>query len=630
MSNQKGKGTGKNKRPERRKDSHLEKKRERSLEKRLETSLQEEDLDDLEDLRESLEEEASEESAELNDNDYLEDDVESEKDENFEFEEDENLENDENFEFDEDEEDEEDKDASEDGRNFKKSHKAKEPKYKDIDETFEMSKAQKEKMAKKAKKKTVHRGRRKKNKNGGKIAAIIIGVIVAVCVVIYIGMGLFFQNHFVFNTTVNGVDYSLESPSKVEKIMRQKVDNYSLTLVGSDGSTEAISGDEIGVAYKSGGEVEELIKQQDGWAWISSLFEKNEIVTSVGVTYDETALAQKIDGLNCVSDEGKVASENAKPVFNNGKFEVQAEVQGTQVNKEKLTEVVKSAVDGFQSEINLKDTGCYQAPAYTSTSPEVQAACDSMNSYLNASVTYDFSPNTEVVDVDDIAQWLTVDDSMNVTFNEASVGDYVANLAAKYDTVGSTRTFTSAGSGKTITISGGAFGWQIDQEAETALLIENIKNGETVTREPEYTSKGKTRDGDNDIGDTYAEVDLTNQVMYYVSGGSVVMSTNIVSGNPNTGHATPTGVHRILYKESPSTLKGTQDENGNYEYETEVTFWMPFTNDGCGFHDATWQPTFGGSWYLTNGSHGCINMSYSDAEKLYSLIQTRDPVIVHE
>lgn len=625
MSNQKGKGTGKNKRPEHRRDSHLEKKRERILEKKLETSLQEEDLDDLEDLRESLEEDSSEEPEDSNSNEDLGDEED--------FEDDQDLENDENFEFEEEEDEEaenvfEEKKDSKKPHKAKETHKAKEPKYKDIDETFEMSKAQKEKMAKK--KKTVHRGRRKKKKNSGRIALITLGTIVAACAIIYIGMGMFFQNHFVFNTTVNGVDYSLESPSKVEKIMKQKVDNYSLTLVGSDGSTEAISGDEIGVAYKSGGEVEELIKQQDGWAWISSLFEKNEIVTSVGVSYDETALAQKIDSLNCVSDEGKVASENAKPVFNNGKFEVQAEVQGTQINKDKLTEVVKSAVDGFQAEVNLKDTGCYLAPTYTSTSPEVQAACDSMNSYLNASVTYDFSPNTEVVDADDIAQWLTVDDSMNVTFNEASVGDYVANLAAKYDTVGSTRTFTSAGSGKTITISGGAFGWQIDQEAETALLIENIKNGESVTREPEYISKGKTRDEGNDIGDTYAEVDLTNQVMYYVSGGSVVMSTNIVSGNPNTGHATPTGVHRILYKESPSTLKGTQDENGNYEYETEVTFWMPFTNDGCGFHDATWQPTFGGSWYLTNGSHGCINMSYSDAEKLYNLIQTRDPVIVHE
>ncbi len=597
MSYQKGKEAGKNKKPEKGKGARSQKKNERVLEEKLANSLREEDFDDLEDSRENPEEGAEEESGKMESSAGIDDD----------FEDDEDFEDD--LEFDDDE-------------------TKKDKTYKDIDETFEMSKAQKEKMKKK--KKPVHRGRRKKNKNSGKMAVATLGVIVAACAVIYIGMGLFFQNHFVFNTTVNGVDYSLESPSKVEKIMRQKVDNYSLTLIGSDGSTEAIAGDQIGVAYKSGGEVEELIKQQDGWAWFSSLFEKNEIVTSVGVTYDEAALAQRIDALNCVSDEGKTASENAKPVYNNGQFTIQAEVQGTQVNKEKLTEVVKNAVNGFQSEVKLKDTGCYITPTYTSASPEVQAACNSMNEYLKASVTYDFSPYTEVVGAEQISQWLTVDDSMNVTFNEASVGDYVANLAAKYDTVGSTRTFTSAGSGRTITISGGEYGWKIDQEAETALLIDNIKNGETVTREPEYYSKGKTRDEGNDIGDTYAEVDLTNQVMYYVSGGSVVMSTSIVSGNPTTGHATPTGVHRILYKESPSVLKGTQDENGNYEYETEVTFWMPFTNDGCGFHDATWQPTFGGSWYLTNGSHGCINMSYSDAEKLYSLIQTRDPVIVHD
>ena len=68
--------------------------------------------------------------------------------------------------------------------------------------------------------------------------------------------------------------------------------------------------------------------------------------------------------------------------------------------------------------------------------------------------------------------------------------------------------------------------------------------------------------------------------------------------------------------------------NGTYSYEQPVTYWMPF-NGGIGFHDADWQPYFGGDRYLTGGSHGCINMSYSDAGKLYELIQVGDPVIMH-
>jgi lipoprotein-anchoring transpeptidase ErfK/SrfK len=56
---------------------------------------------------------------------------------------------------------------------------------------------------------------------------------------------------------------------------------------------------------------------------------------------------------------------------------------------------------------------------------------------------------------------------------------------------------------------------------------------------------------------------------------------------------------------------------------------MGVTQSGCGFHDATWQSVFGGDRYTYNGSHGCINMSYSDAETLYGLVWMGMPVVMH-
>ena len=476
-----------------------------------------------------------------------------------------------------------------------------------------------------------HRGRRTKHKKGsgiGKKVAIVFAGIVGVLVIAYIGLGVYFGNHFVFNTIINGTDYSMSSASAVEADMKEKVNDYVLTLKESDGATEELKGTDIGVSYKSDNEVTDLLKKQNNWLWITSLWEKNEIETNIGVTYDDNALNESIQSLNCMSEEGKIASENAKPVFKDGKYEIQAEVIGTQINADKFKEQVAKAIDGFQAELDLKKTGCYNDPKYMSDSKEVKDAVDAMNNYLKAKVTYDFNPHTEVVDAAKISEWLSVDDNMKVTFNEAAVGDYVMALADKYNTIGSTRTITS-GSGAAISVSGGEFGWQIDQESETAMLIDNIKKGETVTREPEYYSRGKTHEDGNDIGSTFAEVDLTNQVMYYIKDGQVAMKANVVTGNPNTNHGTPAGVHFILYKESPSILRGDRQTSGEYEWETKVQFWMPFTSDGCGFHDATWQPTFGGDRYLTNGSHGCVNMSYNEAEQLYNMIQTGDPVVVH-
>ena len=104
-------------------------------------------------------------------------------------------------------------------------------------------------------------------------------------------------------------------------------------------------------------------------------------------------------------------------------------------------------------------------PRFVSDSPEVTAAAEAMNSYLGANVTYDFNPNTEVVDASVISQWIRVDGDMNVTFDEEAVRGYVQSLAEKYNTKGVPRQFTTAG-GNVVTVEGGGFGWRIDQDAE--------------------------------------------------------------------------------------------------------------------------------------------------------------------
>ena len=233
-----------------------------------------------------------------------------------------------------------------------------------------------------------------------------------------------------------------------------------------------------------------------------------------------------------------------------------------------------------------------------------------MNSELGANITLDFSPNTEVVDSSVISQWIAVDDNMQVTFNQDAVKQYIADLAAKYDTVGKTRNFTTA-TGNVVQVEGGGYGWKIDQDAEYNALISNIQNAETVTREP-----------------TYAEVDLTAQHMYFIQNGQIAMQCDIVTGNPNKGNATPQGMYSLYYKQQNQVLRGKKLEDGTYEYESPVDYWMPF-NGGIGFHDASWQSAFGGARYQTYGSHGCVNMPPASAGELYNLIQAGTPVICH-
>lgn len=465
-----------------------------------------------------------------------------------------------------------------------------------------------------------------KKKKRKKTAAIVAGIIIGVLVLIYVGFAIFFSSHFMFFTKINGTDFSLKSVSQVEAYMKQQVADYVLTLKESDGGSEKISGSDISLVYVPGEQLEKLAKKQNNFLWITSLWNHPKISSEIGVEYDKDALAKITEGLECLKPENQTVSVDAHPEFQNDKFVVVPEVVGTQIDTEKFNEAVTKAINGFKPTLDLFKTGCYILPRFVSDSQEVVAATDAMNSYLGANVTYDFNPATEVVDASVISQWVTVDADMNVTFNEEAVRAFIQSLADKYDTKGKPRTFTTA-TGNTVNVTGGSYGWKIDQEAEYNALIANIQNAETVTREPNYASRAASHEG-NDVGSTYAEVDLSNQMMYFVQNGQVVLQSGIVTGNPNKGNGTPQGVYSLAYKALDQVLRGTKKPDGTYEYETPVKFWMPF-NGGIGFHDATWQSSFGGSRYQTNGSHGCVNLPYDVAAQLYNLITAGTPVVCH-
>lgn len=468
--------------------------------------------------------------------------------------------------------------------------------------------------------KTIRRHKR------GKWAAIICGSILGILAAVYLGFAFYFQSHFMFYTRINGTDFSMKNVSQVEEYMKKQVTDYVLTLEESGGTTEEISGRDIALEYVPSEELKRCVEKQENFLWPKSLWEHPEIQASIGVKYDEAALAAVVAGLACMQAENQTPSVDAHPEFGVSAFEVVPEVVGTQIDAEKFNAALTEALNGFQDKMNLSECGVYLLPRFVSDSPEVLAATESMNSYLGAQVTYDFNPNTEVVNSAVIAQWVRVNENMEVTFDAEAVKAYIASLAEKYDTKGKPRQFTTA-TGNTVTVEGGKYGWLMDQEAEYEALLANIQNAETVSREPAYKSRAASH-GAMDVGSTYAEVDLSNQKAYFIKDGQVVLESDIVTGNPNKGNATPQGTYSLTYKTRNAVLRGEKKPDGTYSYESPVKYWMPF-NGGIGFHDASWQSSFGGSRYKSHGSHGCVNMPTSKAAEMYDLISDGIPVVCH-
>ena len=463
-------------------------------------------------------------------------------------------------------------------------------------------------------------------KSMGKKPWIIAGSIIGALVVIYLGIAAFFMSHFLVNTSINGKDFSGKTVADVEAYLKEQVADYELTILEQNNVSDVITGSEISLAYKENSRVQDALENQRQLLWLISLFSESDTDITIEVEYDDAALEENIQNLQAVTAE-QVDPVAAHPEYDGNSFVVAEEQYGTTVDMETLTAKIKEHITEFDTTLDMMDEECYVMPAYTSDSPEVQAACDEMNEYLKASITYPMDEDV-VVDKDLISKWVTYDDDMKVTFNEDAVREWMREFGKKYDTLGTTRTITTP-TGKTAEVSGGTYGWSVDEKTETKNLINSIKNGEVAERAPAYKQTAASH-GAQDWGSTYIEVDIAAQHMWYIVDGAVGMESDVVTGLPADGRDTPTGVYSILYTERDSTLKGETDpETGKPSYETPVAFWMPFTWQGHGFHDATWQSSFGGSRYQTNGSHGCVNMPYDKAEQLFNMISAGTPVIIH-
>ena len=134
----------------------------------------------------------------------------------------------------------------------------------------------------------------------------------------------------------------------------------------------------------------------------------------------------------------------------------------------------------------------------------------------------------------------------------------------------------------------------------------------------------------SNVGHTFIQVNLTEQYMWYVLEGQIVLESPIVTGRPDI-NSTPSGVFEVLWTESPTTLRGPMDnETRMYEWETPISYWMAITWCGIGFHDATWQPYFGGERFTYSGSRGCIEMPLNIMSELFYMASEGTPVVIHD
>ena len=448
------------------------------------------------------------------------------------------------------------------------------------------------------------------------------------------------STHFMPGTQINGYDCGKMTEEEAEARFAEAANEYVLNIRFRGGSTEIIHAQEMGFAYKPDGSIGALLHQQDKLVWPKYFFEDTLYEIKPGGTIEDEKLMQALQSLPELQEENMEKPENAYIEFQegneeeDGKFVIIPETAGTTIDPVQLAAGVGDAASRYTELVDAEEIGgAYVEASLKKDDAKIIARCDDLNDLVGASITYELPDgDTMRLNSDVTKDWLVKDDDGKLVKDDEvwdeKLWEFLDKLAYNTNTIGMDRQFNSTLRG-TITVSGGDYGYMVNQITEHDKLVEDFKKKTKETRKPDYYITPYNDETENDgIGDTYIEADLSAQHFWCYVDGQLMVESDFVSGDTTTGHGTPTGVFGIMFMLRDTTLRGVMQSNGKYEYETKVGYWMPFY-DGCGFHDAWWRSAFGGTIYQGNGSHGCINLPVDAAQTLYSYCDEKMPVVVY-
>lgn len=459
-----------------------------------------------------------------------------------------------------------------------------------------------------------------------KIFGIVMACLMVAVGLVYLMVSFYYSNRFMPNTVVSGLSVNAMTADEVNKLLSENDEEYYLSIYFADGKKETISGNDFGYHLDYTDSLNKIIASQNHFEWpYYSLYVYSYDANAVPKFEEDKVISviSKLDGFNTKYD-----NENAtvKIINRNNHYELKDDRKMT-FNESRATEDVLSTISRGMPECDLNRD--YDEPETTDSQQKVLDEWKNLDKVQNALITLSDDDITLTIDKYEFTKWFKKDsmgkpqfDSKgNVLIDDDKVEEYVnGKISDTYATDGKDRIWQKHNGGSVL-LPCTWDGYIIDVEAEKAALIKSVLLGKTETREPHYSQRGNGH-GNQEVGDKYVEVDKTAQKMYYFEDGKIRLTSDVVTGCVRYHNDTPNMISRIYYMEEGRTLRG---EN----YATFVNYWMAFYNH-YGLHDATWRGAFGGDIYLTNGSHGCVNLPKDVAGELFEVVEVGTPVIVYD
>lgn len=458
-----------------------------------------------------------------------------------------------------------------------------------------------------------------RNKENKAIFSIWIKIFmaeIAMLEILYVAGAIFFSNHFFLQSSINGVDVSLMTAEEAQVTIEAEFQRYQLEVLERGGKSETIYGSDINLQYELKETAEEAMNQQILFLWFVNIWGMNNYVLDSEVTYDSSKLIQQIQKLDCMQKENSIEPMEPQIVRGADGFIIEDGTEGNQLSVFAVRETIKANISGLMTFVNLEEEDCYIRPKYEKDDPVIVDALNHLNRILEMEVVYQFGNRRENLDAEKILEWVSVSENYEITVENSAIEVYVNELKDIYEENGDMTEFRTT-SGDTAAL----FSYVADTEeamldsGKIADLIMNIQDSEKTKFIWDASDVVSVKD-------TYIEINLITQHLWCYKDGVMIMETDIISGKPEQGNATATGIYAIRSKMSPASLTG-KDKGRT------VSYWMAFDGN-IALHDADWRNAFGENYYILNGSEGSIYVPSDMASILYENYNAGDIVIVYD
>ncbi len=325
----------------------------------------------------------------------------------------------------------------------------------------------------------------------------------------------YFSNHFLPDTYMEEFNIGMKTVQEVEALLNKQAKSYALAVQYRNGGVEALGADEIGITCDASHELQQILQNQDKKLWFRPC---EQVIEYEGMNdiVDTKKLEESVSNLKCFRE--MEAPVDARIVYTKDKgYQIFPEKEGTKLDRENVMDTIETAIRKRSTSVDLES--CYEKPRIRSA--DLEEKYESIKKYENVIITYDFGDRTEQIDAKKIQDFLT-----DYMLDKKKIASYIYKLGKKYDTRGISREFLTYDDRKE-QISGGDYGWVIDQEKEVKALEALIKKGAVEVHKPAYIQSAQSRDS-NDIGYTYLEIDKKNkQLICYMDGKPIVQTSGV-------------------------------------------------------------------------------------------------------